>query len=762
MDRVFELLFKHKPFLYEKGRIVFDSNLPGILILAIGIVLVAAIIFFSRRRFSMPPDPRWGRWPNILPVVFRVLVLVLLLLAIAKPTLVVSTLLPHENIVAVLMDDSKSMTVKDGGATTRFEDMKRLMAKDSRFLEGLQSRFQTRFFRFSRQTQAMRTPTEIAPAGSGTDLEESLKGVMSELASSPLVSVVLLTDGADNLSRDLSSLLGQYRARKVSINAVGLGKTDVTPDIEVIQATAPQSVLPESVIQATVSLRSSGFAGEKVTLEVRDAGKLVNSREITLEGGPEPQMVEVDLQPRGKGLKNFAVSVAPRPGETIRENNSQSFLLNVEDTRPKILYLEGTPRWEFKFIRQAVEKDKALQLVTLLRTSGNKFYRQGIEKEDNLASGFPTAKEELFEYKALLLGSIESSFFSAEQQRVIAEFVSQRGGGFMMLGGKKSFDAGNYKNTPISDVLPVVLGQRSAESSYLPRLSRLRLTSYGQNHPVTRLVADAAQNERRWGALPPIGDLNWVSTPKPGATVLATVADGPQAGMIVLAAHRFGRGRAIAFTPDSSWRWRMEMPHTDDSHEVFWRQTLRWLVGSAPDRVGIELPKTVFHDDDTIRFDVEVNDPSFVPLNDAEVTATVTSPSGQALELPLKWNGQKDGIYRAAFQPTEKGVHNIRVSAQRGDKEIGHSQRAVLTAESNQEFYSPAQNRQLLEHITGETGGRYYSLSNAYDLPEELLYQERSNSVPQNLALWDMPALLLILLALLIGEWSLRRKSGAV
>ena len=157
-----------------------------------------------------------------------------------------------------------------------------------------------------------------------------------------------------------------------------------------------------------------------------------------------------------------------------------------------------------------------------------------------------------------------------------------------------------------------------------------------------------------------------------------------------------------------------------------------------------------------------MNDPSFVPLNDAQVTATVTSPSGQPLELPLKWNGQKDGVYRAAFQPTEKGVHQIRVSAELAGKEIGQAQRAVLTAESNQEFYGPGQNRRLLEHLASETGGRYYGLSDANDLPEELIYQERSNSVPQHLALWDMPALFLVLLAFLVAEWGIRRKSGAV
>jgi hypothetical protein len=195
-------------------------------------------------------------------------------------------------------------------------------------------------------------------------------------------------------------------------------------------------------------LRSNGYAGKSVVLEVREDGKLVQSKPVALVRNNDIQTVELNLASKGKGLKAYTVSVAVQPGEPIQRNNSQTLLLNIEDSRPKILYLEGTPRWEFKFIRAAIEPDKNLQLLTLLRTSGNKFYRQGVESEDNLAAGFPASKEDLFQYKGLILGSIEATFFSADQLKMISDFASERGGGFIMLGGRNSFDAGKYTATP--------------------------------------------------------------------------------------------------------------------------------------------------------------------------------------------------------------------------------------------------------------------------------------------------------------------------
>jgi hypothetical protein len=762
MDLVFQTLFKYRPYLFEKGRIAFDTSLTPWIIPLLALAGAAAAYVWYRRRLVRSgggPHPALPSRSFWLLLSFRTVALAALLLMLFRPMLVVSTLLPRENIVAVLVDDSTSMTVQDVGNQSRLEAVKALLdPAQSSFVNALEQRFQTRFFSFSRESQPLDSPASLTAQGKATSLEEALQGALREFASAPLVSVVVLSDGADNASADLASVLNEYRARKVSIAATGIGEPRLKRDIEVVQATSPGSVLPDSVSQAVVSLKSTGYAGQDVVLEVRESGKLVTSKRVKLEGTAEPQMVELDVMPKGSGLKSYVVSVNPQPGEQITANNQQTFLLNVEDSQPKILYLEGSPRWEFKFIRQALEKDKNLQLVTLLRTSANKFYRQGIESEDNLASGYPTSREELFEYKGLMLGSIEASFFSDEQLKMISDFVSLRGGGLIMLGGRSSFDAGGYDRTPIGELLPVVLGERRREESYLRQPLKAELTSYGRNHPATRLVPGEAENERRWEALPEIGDFNWIATSKPGATVLAR---GKGRGSpVLLAAHRYGRGRVLAFTGDSSWRWRMEMPYTDDSHEVFWRQALRWLVSSTPDQVSLQLSRSVYEQDDTVRFSAEVNDLSFDGVNDADVVASITAPSGKVTELPIRWSGRKDGNYFGAYRATELGSHQIRVAATRGGKEIGQARQYIVVTDSNQEFYGAGLNRDLLSHLATQTGGKYYSLSEAKRLPEELVYQERPNSLPQYLPLWDMPILFLLISSALLGEWLLRRKRG--
>ncbi len=760
MDSLFAFLFKYKPFLFQKGTISFESSPPSWLLWLLAAGLIGITLALYRNRFRTSVDIILPLWKRIGLVALRSLLLILLLMVLTQPVLHVSTVLPRENIAALLIDDSKSMGIQDVGQLSRIAATQQaLNPAQGTFLTDVERRFQTRLFRFSRSINRVNSIEELRAEGTGTSLEESLEGLLKEMGPAPLASVVVFTDGADNTSRDLRSVLSQYRSRKITINVVGVGQADLGKDIELVHAAAPEKVLPDSIVTAVVSLKNVGYSGRRVVVEVREGDKLVQSVGVSLGNKDETQLVELNLAPKGKGLKSYTVSVAPQSEEMITLNNSQELLLNVEDSKPKILYLEGTPRWEFKFIREALRPDKNLQLLTLLRTSGNKFYRQGIETEDNLASGFPSAKEELFQYKGLMVGSIEASFFTAEQLKLIGDFVSERGGGLMMLGGRHSFDDGKYGNTPIADLLPVTLGQKRPGISFVIAPVKVRLSPYGRTHLITRLAVDERENERRWNSLPEIGEFNWITAAKPGATVLAS-GSGAYSNAILLAAHRYGRGRVMAFMAAGSWRWQMEMPHEDDSHEIFWRQALRWLVSSSPDPVSLELDRNVCQQDDVVGLKVEVNDPSFTRLNDVEVLATVTSSAGTSVDIPLSWNASRDGVYTGQLRAPDKGTYSIEVKVNRHGKEIGRSQQFLLVGTSNLEFYSAGQNKTLLSRIASETGGKYYPLTGLKNLPEEMTYTEHPDAIPQALPLWDMPILLFLACLFLICEWVLRKRQG--
>jgi len=390
---------------------------------------------------------------------------------------------------------------------------------------------------------------------------------------------------------------------------------------------------------------------------------------------------------------------------------------------------------------------------------------QEVEVPEILAKGFPADKADLFKYKAIILGSVEASFFTFDQLRMISDFVSQRGGGFLMLGGKNSFGQGGYINTPLEDVLPLNLGRSANEIPAFQDLEyKVRLTSYGLQHAIGRLSLSEDQNRKRWEQAPTLVGFNPTSGLKPGATALAqgSAPDARGQNPVILAFQRFGRGKSVAFTAASSWRWRMGLEHSDNFHELFWKQMLRWLVSDVTDPVTVTTEKQSYSLDESAVLRAETNDAAFMPINNAQLTARVKSPSGEFTATTLTWDVEKDGIYSGTFKPQEEGVHEVTVEAFQGSKSLGASKASFLVAESVEEFHDAAMNAGLLRRLSSETGGRYYSSGDLRSLPDDISYIEKGASRLEDKDLWDMPFLFLLLAGLISGEWILRKRKGLV
>jgi len=470
---------------------------------------------------------------------------------------------------------------------------------------------------------------------------------------------------------------------------------------------------------------------------------------------------KIQFSGQAVGPKVFTFRLEPFPDELIPENNDQAALVRVEDEQPPILYVEGEPRWQYGFLRRAVLPDKNLRLVTLLRQADGKFLRQGVESAATLEKGFPADRTELFKYKAIILGSVEASFFTFDQLRMISDFVSRRGGGFLALGGRNSYGQGGYINTPVHDIIPLELGRDPREiPGFQDTEYKVRLTDYGLLHPITRMALTQEENRKRWDAAPELAGFNPTAGPKPGATVLAQGSPPDSSGRspVILASQRFGRGKSVAFTAATSWRWRMGLAHTDNFHELFWKQMLRWIVSDVPDPVSVEAERNSYSPDDAVVIRAEVNDPSFMPLNDAQVEAKVKSPSGQLDALRLAWDVEKDGTYSAAFKPAEEGVYEISAEAFQGSRSLGGAKSNFRIAQSTEEFHNAAMNSGLLKRLSEQTGGRYYSPEGSRFLPEDISYIDTGSSRIEDKDLWDMPFLFMLLVGLISMEWILRKR----
>jgi uncharacterized membrane protein len=321
------------------------------------------------------------------------------------------------------------------------------------------------------------------------------------------------------------------------------------------------------------------------------------SRTVTLgpDGNLQTETLMFDIG--GAGARTLQIAAAPLPGEENTANNTLTRVVNVGSEPRRILYMEGEPRWEYKFIRQAEEDDRMVQIASIDRTSENKIYRQGIADPKELADGFPSRPEDLFVYQGLIIGSVEAGYFTPGQQELIREFVDRRGGGLLLLGGQFALADGGWNASNLTDLMPTTLPPRRA--LFIARPIRRNGTTHttaelapaGVDSIITRLVDDPAANAAKWKKLPYLMDYEDPGTPKPGAAVLANMITPEGRKLPLLITENFGRGRTAIMATGGSWRWQMSSPLGDTAHDLFWQQLLRWLVSDTPGHVAASVPR---------------------------------------------------------------------------------------------------------------------------------------------------------------------------
>jgi len=762
MTAVFEFLFKYRPLLYSKGTLALRPAWPWYVTVLLALAAIAAAYLLYRWTPSTLP---WRL--KFLLSGLRAFALLILLLIFLQPVLILRSAVPQQSFVAIAYDTSKSMEIRDqSDGKSRLEAAKDLLRPEgNKFLDDLEKKFKLRIFRFSGAAERVAAFEDIPRHGNITNLAESLDQIVSELGTAPVSGVVLITDGADNRSKNLDAEAAILRGRNIPVYPIGIGASAFSRDTEVGRVTAPRSVLKNALIEADVSIVATGYAGRRAKLLVNDGDKTIKSQDIQLGNDGEAKNFKIHFSSEAAGPRLFTFRVQPFPEEVVSENNDQTVLIRIEDQQPQVLYTEGEPRWMYSFLRRAVQEDKNLRLVTLLRQAQGKFLRQGIDSPATLEQGFPTDKAELFRYKALILGSVEASFFTFDQLRMISDFVSQRGGGFLMLGGKNSFGQGGYINTPIEDMLPVIMrsgkgGQGSPEFQNLEY--KVKLTNYGTDQPVTRISVSEEDNRKRWESVPSLVGWNPTAGTKPGATVLfqGSVPDAFQQNPVILAFQRFGRGKSMALTTASTWRWKMELESTDKFHDQFWKQMLRWLVSDVPDPVQLLPENHSYSLEEPVAMHAEVNDPAFLRLNNVQASVKVKSPSGEETALQMTWDVDKDGQYTATFLPREEGVHEATVEAFQNRKSLGTGKASFSIADSTEEYHNSALNSDLLKRLASGTGGRYYTLQDVQNVPEDISYVDGGTSRLEERELWDMPFLFMMLIGAISAEWIIRKRKG--
>ena len=800
---MFEFLFNHPLDVFRQANWLFARDW-SVWLLCIAIVIALPAIFFSlRSRQTQLRDA-----PGSLAIVafFQWVALSTVLVMLWQPILEVSSTAPEDNAISVLVDNSTSMWALDdaardtntdevtasgavGGkppAESRLGQVMEAFSKED-VIETLEDQFTLRFAQFAHQedavevgsnnngaVKAIQSLQDLSSAGARTPLFQELSKEMRSAGERSPAGIVLVTDGGHNARSVDNSWWRSISALNVPVYVVAAGSKSLPGDVELAEVDIPGELIPGSSVPVTLSLiydLPEEIADTDVTVNtvVRlfSGNNLLLVEDVTLPADRKrithtswldlPQESLLELRVELSDTLN--TSDGRRFKDRRMANNTRHRVLPLAGKPRRILYIEGEPRWEFKFMRRALSSFSGLELVSLLRTSPNKLYRQGVKDAFELQDGFPVTREALFAYDALIIGSLEAAYLSPEQQRNIQDFVRVRGGTLLMLAGKNGLADGGWARSPVAQALPAGL------DGALPSFSRERLfvtpTLLGKQTEWLALAASQNDDGQAWDGLPEVADFQRLGDIKPGASVLLQTA-GQTTGSSepVLLWQRYGRGKSYVLATSGTWRWQMGLPAADQRHEAFWQGFMGELVAGVLTRLSVSTDRFEYLDSSTARVTVDTRNAEFQSDSLTTPVVNIYHPDGAERTVAMQFDPSIAGRAIADVDVEDVGAYRLEVNLD-GDSEISSTR--WITRENNRaEDFGVRRNDALLQRLASATGGAVLELDEIDRLPELMLAGGSLLVRHSELPLWNMPFLFLLIIACKLIEWIMRWRTGRI
>ncbi len=678
--------------------------------------------------------------------------------AAAGPVWVVEGKRLEQPRLVVLVDDSRSMGVLEGG-TPRSAQVEAALAT-------LPDGLPTERFTFSSVLRAGSEPGFREP---DTDLGAALQAVRERFTGEKLAGVVVVTD---------RGALGRRLAEEETVAAPGLpgpltlyqvGAVEDVRDLSLAGLQTGDFAFVRTPFTVSVDVEGAGFGGRKVPVKLTRDGALVAQQDVTLDAEGLGR-VTFTVTPTRPGRFSYEASVPVFDGDAVPGNNAMAVVVRVVRDRLRILQVCGAPSFDQKFLRLFLKQDPAVDLVSffILRTNEDLHGPHDYDHRELSLIEFPYERlfsDDLWTFDLVVFQNFDYrpyfSYRSDELLGNLADYV-RKGNALVMIGGDRSFDLGDYAGTPLGEVLPVQLGVSGEPvdlGAFKPELS-----TQGMHHPITRLVGDPAENEALWERLSPLDGLNLNTGLAPGSAALLTHPDlrTPTGGSLpVLAVREAGRGRTMALMGDSSWRWVMAEAargHGNQAYLRFWKNAIRWLVRDpAGEPVQVEAGRENALPGETLRLVARVRDVGFDPVADARVSLTITGPEqAQTTELTTDVHGEAVLEYEAR----DHGAHRVEAKATTASgAALGTGTTVFAVTSRDPELEDVVPNQGLLAGLARAADGVHH-LPGAYGPPKTDPDAGRWVTERTEDPLWAVAWLPLLVGILGSLSWWVRRRSG--
>ncbi len=669
---------------------------------------------------------------------------------------------PPRRELCVLVDRSASMSLDEGGAT-RYKQVIDF-SRDQLLPGARDAELRVRAFLFAEDAEAAQGAELQAatPDGKRTNLA---RGVLTALASTPdpPAAVVVLSDGVITDQTENTRALSALLRARVPFVAVGFGSDVMARSLALLAVTAPPTVPPEQPFHVAAQLQAT--SSEPIPpfelLLLRD-GQLIDRKTVAPRPGSRHWQESFEVTEKSEGLRNFTVQLLPPsvPGLHCSRTAATTNVRVGKEKDLRVLFVQGSLTWDYKFIRLALEDDPLIKLAGVTHTTQQSILHQTIEESDQMSAGFPDSLQELSKYHVVVLSNFRAEQLSAARQELVEKFCAELGGGVLVMGGPDTLDAA-WNSAPLGRLLPVrlaaaPLGQGAAKPF------RLELTRDALTHPVFR-ISDTSSQEVAWSSLPTFTHAAAVDGAKPGAQVWSVQSgvSGPHGQpAVIMAQQRFGAGVVAVIGVQTFWRWRLGRDSNPDAFDRFWRQLLRYLAEAGRQEVLVRLPDQDLIPGATVRVIVErIADPTARPVAE-RYRVRIEDPEKKVVAEPaveLTPGGQTSLEFRAASAGT------YRLSVLSGDQPLAF--RAVDIREGNLEFDRPARNMETLRQWASLTGGLAVPAEECRDasvlietIRKHRTVVDATRNQAQSTPLGAHWVTLLFLLALLGVEWVFRKR----
>jgi len=697
-------------------------------------------------------------------LILRIITYILIMFIILAPYREIRRSLYEKPVVAILLDVSKSMTIRD--PISRFSLVKKFL-ESQLVKEKLKQKYTLLYYPFTTYSQKASIDSIVESdilAGNGTDIAQAILNASQELRGKNLAGFILVSDGSHNGKEDPLNV-----AKNIDrpIYTLGVGKGEDFVDVSLAEINHPEFAFKNTPIKIDVSIKAYGMKNRNISLILRKGKRIIQTKNIRVKSNVQIDNINIRFKSEEVGEFTYTLEIPPYANEISRENNRKKFSIQILREKIRILLISGRPNWEYLFLRRAVKSSPNIEVVSFIILRGPEDIVLFPEDQHSLIP-FPAGEiftKEIFNFDILIFDNFSyRAFFPGNYLANIKRFVEQEGGAFIMIGGDKSFSMGGYKNTPIEEILPVELEgekERIIKDKY-----NMDVIDYG--HPILNLEGDIEESRKIWKEMPKLEGINTLGSIKNGGVVLGLhpYLKNEAGKLPVLIAWDRGKGRVMAVASNTTWRWSFLMSGRGRGsyyYNRFWQKSIRWLI-KAPEfkLVSLESDKNAYLVGDEIRLKISILNEHYQPHANSKAYLWLTSPSKQEIRLGEGIPEENlPGKFIYSYRFLQEGEYTFTVEGDDAGRTLGRDSLLCQVIVPTVEFEDIRMNADLLKGISNNTGGKYFKIDEITD--DDITFPETdytSEIGRERISLWNNIIFFVILVMVLSGEWYLRRRKG--